>query len=201
MKLHRQALAVLCGALASIAVSVGTAHACACCTNPGQRQVGVAKIDSGKRDDLERLRFAAAAQLYTGERDAADFEGITTPSIDYEMHVTQEASRWVFDFRDKAGHTGTLSFVLPATMAFFEVDPRTDEREGGTGPALYKEWTVTAKAAGTGIFAPGMRGGARISLILQGHGNSCGGSDDFNHWTLDVKGPKAGYSFIGSFVR
>ena len=147
--------------------------ACACCTNIGQRHVGVAKFDAAKRDDLERLRFAATAQLYTGEADPADVQGIVAPTSDYEMHVSQEPARWVFDFRDKAGNSGTLTMALPATIAQFEVDPRTDMREGGTGPSLYKEWTLTAKAGGSGIFAAGLRGGASLILVLHGQGNSC----------------------------
>jgi hypothetical protein len=184
-----------------IASGVGEAQACACCTNQGQRYTGVQKLDAGRREQLGQLRFNAAATLYTGERDTADIKGIATPASDYEMHVAQEGSRWAFDFRDKNGRTGTLTLPMPDTISIFEVDPRTDPQEGGTGPALYKEWIVTAKAAGTGIFAAGVRGNARMSLIVHGGGNSCTGPENFGHWTLEVKGPNADFSFIGDLVR
>ena len=90
---------------------------------------------------------------------------------------------------------------MPDTISIFEVDPRTDPKQGGTGPALYKEWIVSAKVSGTGIFAAGVRGNARVSLILHGSGNSCTGPENFGHWTLEVKGPNADFSFIGELVR
>ena len=190
---------VLAGMLA--AFSFGEAQACACCTNPGQRYTGVQKLDASRREQLGELRFNAAATLYTGERDTGDIKGIATPSSEYELHVAQEGSRWVFDFRDKNGRTGTLTLPLPDSISIFEVDPRLDAREGGTGPSLYKEWIVSAKPAGTGIFAAGVRGNTRASLILHGAGNSCTDAGHFGHWTLEVKGPNADFSFIGELVR
>ena len=193
-----------CGlAFAAVLVvsSIVEAHACACCTNQGQRYSGLQKLDASRREQLDQLRFNAAATLYTGERDTGDIKGIARPASDYEMHVAQEGSRWVFDFRDKNGRTGTLTLPMPDSISIFEVDPRLDPREGGTGPALYKEWVVSAKAAGTGIFASGVRGNTRASLILHGHGNSCTGPEHFGHWTLEVKGPNADFSFIGELVR
>ena len=193
-----------CGLLLSVillALGVGEAQACACCTNQGQRYTGVQKLDASRREQLGQLRFNAAATLYTGERDTTDIKGIATPASDYELHVAQEGTRWVFDFRDKSGRTGTLTLPMPDTISIFEVDPRLDAREGGTGPSLYKEWIVSTKAVGTGIFAAGLRGNARMSLVLHGSGNSCTGSESFGHWTLEVKGPNADFSFIGELVR
>ena len=163
--------------------------------------LGVQKLDASRREQLGQLRFNAAATLYTGERDTGDIKGIATPSSEYELHVAQEGSRWVFDFRDKNGRTGTLTLPLPDSISIFEVDPRLDAREGGTGPSLYKEWIVSAKPAGTGIFAAGVRGNTRASLILHGAGNSCTDAGHFGHWTLEVKGPNADFSFIGELVR
>ena len=65
-----------------------------------------------------------------------------------------------------------MTLPMPDTIAIFEVDPRTHAR-GGTGPALYKEWIVSPKVGGAGIFAAGLRGNAHTSLILHGHGNGC----------------------------
>lgn len=194
-------LLLSCGLLAGLTVALDDAHACACCTNQGQRYVGIAKLDSTLREEIGRLRFMAEAELYTGERETSDIKGIVTPSSKYEMHLSQEDSRWVFAFSDKAGRKGTLNLAIPATVAIFSVDPRLDEREGGTGPSLFKEWKLTSSASGTGIFAPGMGSGQRITLIVQAHGNNCTSADMATHWTLMVHGPKAEYHFFGKFVQ
>jgi hypothetical protein len=187
--------------LASLVFGATDARACACCTNQGQRHVGVEKLDAGKRDDLDKLRFGKTAHLYAGERDPADIRGIATPSDRYALGVSQTRNRWTFEFRDTGGRSGTLSLALPASVSIFEVDPRLGERAGGTGPTLYKEWALTAKASGTGIFAAGIGNGERLTLILQGHGNSCTSPDHFTHWTLAVSGPRADYHFFGEFAQ
>lgn len=193
--------ALLLGLGCGLAAGGTAAWACACCTNQGQRYVGIAKLDSTLREEISRLRFMADAELYTGERDTSDIKGIANPSDKYELHVSQEASRWVFSFRDKAGRAGTLTLAIPATVSIFSVDPRLDEREGGTGPSLFKEWKLTSNAAGTGIFTAGMGSGQRITLIVQAHGNNCTSADMATHWTLMVHGPKAEYHFFGKFVQ
>jgi len=188
-------------ALAALAVGAHDVAACACCTNQGQRRVGVEQLDSGKREEIDRLRFSADAQLFSGEGDPADTKGIVKSSGRYELHVAQETNRWVFDFRDKAGGSGTLTLTIPATVSIFEVDPRRGERPGGHGPTLYKEWKLTSAAAGTGIFAPGVGSGQRTTLILQGHVNSCTSSSDFTHWSIVVSGPKAQYTLFGDLQQ
>jgi hypothetical protein len=40
-----------------------SAVACACCTNEGQRQVATVALDSGKRQEIESLRFGDTGQL------------------------------------------------------------------------------------------------------------------------------------------
>jgi hypothetical protein len=188
-------------------VSVGTlgaldgAYACACCSNQGQREVATAKLDATLRDQIQRLRFGAEAHLYMGERDPSDIKGIATPSGKYTLRVTQDAKRWTFTFSDRAGRTGTLALAIPETVAIFSVDPRLDEREGTTGPVLFKEWKLTSPVAGTGVFTPGMGAGQRITLILQAHGNNCTSADMATHWTLVVHGPKAEYHFFGKLVQ
>lgn len=196
----RLALALLIGLLGGLSARPEAAFACACCTNPGQRYVGSSPLDSSKRALLEELRFNGEAELFAGERDTVDIKGIVAPAARYEMHVAQEERRWVFDFRDKAGRSGTLVLALPASLSLMEVDPRS-EPDRGLGPPLYKEWTLTSRAAGTGIFAPGVGGGQRLSLVLHGRGNSCTSADHFTHWTLSVAGPKAHYHLFGELIR
>ncbi len=196
-----RALAALCLVLAGTLGALDGAHACACCSNQGQRTVGTAKLDSTMREQIERLRFAAEASLYMGERDPSDIKGIATPSDKYALQVAREAKRWTFTFRDTAGRSGTLILAIPDTVSIFAVDPRLDEREGTTGPTLFKEWKLTSPVTGTGIFAPGMGKGQLVTLILQGHGNNCTSPDMATHWTLVVHGPKAEYHLFGKFVQ
>jgi hypothetical protein len=119
----------------------------------------------------------------------------------YELSVTQRADHWVFSLRDEQGRSGTLTLAMPKSIAVFEVDPRRGEPEGGLGPVLYKEWRLTAPAAGTGVFAPGAGKGQLVTLILQGHGISCPSATDFTHWTLVVHGPTAEYHLFGDLVQ
>jgi len=176
-----------------------SALACACCTNEGQRNVGTVALDSGKREQIESLRFGGNAKLFTGEADAQDAQGITAPSESYNMTAAWRDNRLVLSFRDKSGRSGTLALARPNSVNVFEVDPRRAP-DSGQGPALYKEWKLSGPAAATGVFAPG--GGPRqvLTLILQGRGNSCTDASDFSHWTLVMQGPKANYTLFGDLV-
>ena len=175
------------------------ALACACCTHEGQRNVATVALDSGKQQEIESLRFAGKATLFTGEADAADIAGIATPSASYELTAKWLDDRLVLSFRDKLGHSGDLSMARPKTVSVFEVDPR-DRPDRGQGPTLYKEWKLSAPAGGSGIFRPGIAPRQLLTLILQGGGNSCTGANDFSHWTLVMQGPKANYTLFGDLV-
>ena len=175
------------------------AFACACCTHAGQRNVATVALDSGKRQEIESLRFAGKATLFAGEGDATDIAGITTPSGSYELTAKWLDDRLVLSFRDKIGRTGILSMARPKTVSVFEVDPR-DRPDKGHGPTLYKEWKLSAPAAGSGVFQPGIAPRQLLTLILQGGGNSCTSANDFSHWTLVMQGPKANYTLFGDLV-
>ena len=175
------------------------AFACACCTNEGQRKVATVPLDSGKRQEIESLRFSAKATLFTGEGDAEGIQGIATPSGSYELAAKWLDDRLVLSFRDKLGRTGTLSIARPTAVSVFEVDPR-DGPDRGHGPTLYKEWKLSAPAAGSGVFQPGIAPRQLLTLILQGGGNSCTSATDFSHWTLVMQGPKANYTLFGDLV-
>ena len=175
------------------------ALACACCTHEGQRSVGTMTLDSGRQQQIENLRFAGKARLYTGEADVEAVEGIATPSAEYDMTAAWRDNRLVFSFRDGKGRSGTLALTRPNSMAVFEVDPRSG-RDAGQGPALYKEWKLSAPASGTGVFAPGAAPRHVLTLIVHGQGNSCTDASDFSHWTLVMQGPKANYMLFGKLV-
>src|SRR5882724_5893103 len=122
---------------------ISSALACACCTNEGQRNVATVALDSGKRQEIESLRFAGKATIFTGEGDVDGIEGIATPAGTYKLAAKWVDDRLVLSFRDLSGHTGTLSLARPGTMSVFEVDPR-DRPDKGHGPRLYKEWKLSA---------------------------------------------------------
>jgi hypothetical protein len=189
----------LAAALLVLIGAASPAFACACCTNAGQRNVATVALDSGKRQEIESLRFSGKATLFTGEGDVEGIEGIATPSGSYEVTAKWLDDRLVLSFRDNTGHTGTLALARPNTVSVFEVDPR-DRPDRGHGPALYKEWKLTAPAAGSGVFRPGIAPRQLLTLILQGAGNSCTSANDFSHWTLVMQGPKVNYTLFGDLV-
>jgi hypothetical protein len=187
-------------ALAAWLANSSSAFACACCSNEGHRNVASVAFDSGKREEIASLRFAGTATLFTGEGDADSILGITTPAASYDLTVTRQDDRLNFIFRDRSGHSGTLSLTEPKAIAIFEVDPR-NRPDQGRGPSLYKEWRLTTPATGTGIFRAGIRPRQSLSLILHGGGNNCTSAMDFSHWTLVMQGPRANYMLFGELVR
>jgi hypothetical protein len=148
---------------------------------------------------LMSLRFADKAQLFLGAADVDSVEGILSPSQRYVIKAEWLGGTLIFALEDAAGHGGTLALTLPSKASVFEVDTRDDEG-AGLGPSLYKEWKLTGKAAGTGVFALGAGPRQLLTLIVQGHGNSCTDASDFSHWTLIMEGPKANYSLFRDLV-
>jgi hypothetical protein len=200
MKTIASILAVL--VLVSLWLALGTtpALACACCTDPGYRNVRVVPLAGSKRAELEQVRFANSAQLFVSAGGLEAVEGINTPSERYALKAEWKEDRVVFDLRDAQGRSGTLSLAIPLKLSVFEVDPR-DEPDQGTGPFLYKEWKLTGKAAGSGVFSAASGPGHLLTLIVQGSGNACTSADDFAHWTLVMQGPKANYHLFGDLLR
>jgi hypothetical protein len=175
------------------------AFACACCTNEGQRNVATVALDSGKRQDIESLRFGGKATLFTGEGDVDGIQGITTPSGSYDLTAKWLDDRLVLSFRDSLGRSGTLALARPNTISVFEVDPR-NRPDKAREPILYKEWKLSAPAAGSGVFRQGIAPRQILTLIMQGSGNSCTSAIEFSHWTLVMQGPKANYTLFGDLV-
>src|SRR5688572_10426855 len=101
-------LAPLAGALMGLCAGLQAAHACACCTTTGQRHDAVETLTPHRLDEIGRLRFGPTAQLFTGEAEPADIQGISEPSSRYDLRVVRNAAHWVFTFRDKNGRSGTL---------------------------------------------------------------------------------------------
>src|SRR5688572_26753005 len=72
---------------ALVLADVGPAHACACCSNTGQRNVDTKPIDDFAAGILADIQFAPAAHLYTGEADVETLGGIATKSTDFQLAV------------------------------------------------------------------------------------------------------------------
>ena len=89
---------------------------------------------------------------------------------------------------------------MPKNLTRFEVDPRNGTSEGGHGPTLYKEWRVKGLAKLTGVFAAQSRW-ARAELVLHGRGLGCTSAQDFDAWTLMVRGKATRFNFLGATVR
>jgi hypothetical protein len=191
----RFAIAIL--AAACVIFAAATAQACACCSQTAWRHVEVEQFSQRYLDEINQVRFAKPAQLMLGEADDNAIKGVTDPEENYDLAVTRAKDRWTFSFRDKKGRNGTLTLVLPKTISIFEVDPRHGKDEG-QGPVLYKEWKLTANAAGDGLFRATIGANQKITLVLHGRGNGCTSADDFTHWTLLVHGPVDAYTLYGA---
>lgn len=86
-------------------------------------------------------------------------------------------------------------------MTRFEIElrePRTDTSRYGS--RIYKEWRLTTKARGTGMFEGATGGDQQATLIFHGRGNSCMDVSQFNAWTLLLHGSKAEVKFVGKLA-
>lgn len=195
---------ILQAAAAALLLSVacpGSVLACACCSNEGQRYVETVKLDAFAAGLLGEISFAPAAHLYTGEADVESIEGLGAKSADFQLAVTKNDKSWLFEFRQEGGG-GRLTLPWPDRVTRFEVDPREPQQSTpGTGPALYKEWRLTAMPHGTGMFADVTGGGQKATLILQGRGNSCTDATQFHAWALVLSGPKGTVTFYGDLAK
>ena len=193
-RMRHHALALIAGMLAVAGAT--PAFACACCTHAGSRMVAVEPIDERRLGEIGQMRFAKAAQLSLGEADA-EIKGIADPGTDYALNVSHEKGRMVFAFRDRKGRAGNLVLAMPRTISIFEVDPRADDKEGGLGPLLYKEWKLTANAAGDGLFGAAVKG-QKMTLVLHGRGRGCTEAGHFTAWTLMLHTAHQGLTLIGT---
>jgi len=196
----RRAMLVAIGAALATVASPSLAHACACCSEDGERQEGTFQLEAYDLDELAKVRFGKVAKVYLNAAGFDAVQGITKPTDKYQTTHTIKGTTWTFTFRDATAGTGTLTFTLPAKAERFFVDLQDGKQGGAGGPLLYKEWRLTAPVTATGIFAPSMSGKPTARLVLQGRGNSCTSADQFTHWTLQVSGPKARYTLFGQLV-
>jgi hypothetical protein len=184
----------------ALVMRAGTAQACACCTEPGQRMESNGPIDTYIAAELARIRFAPTAVLYSDAGFPDSIQGFANPSTDPYAVRASIGNGVNFDFRDASGRVSRLQFPFSRTMARFEVDPRSVGPVPPNGPSLYKEWRLSGPARiGAAVLNP--RATAVATLILHGGGNSCTSSYDFTDWTLAVKGNGVSFTFLGKLVR
>lgn len=195
--LARFSLALL--ALLPLTAAFNEAAACACCSNRGERNVYSGELADYQWAEINRLRFGATAELFTGEADASETTGIAKPDNNYALTVAREGKKITFSFKGQEQGSGTLSMTLPDKVAFFEVDLR-DATPENPEPSLYKEWKFTAEPTGTGDFATGAGKDQHLTLILQGRGNNCVSAENFTHWSLVMEGPKGNYLLFGDMA-
>lgn len=192
--------AILLIAAVVILATVSSALACACCSNTGSRYVEVEKLGERRMLDIGQMRFARTAKLITSDADI-DIKGIKDAGTDYQLTMTRTKDHMVFALRDERGRTGKLVLAMPKTISIFEVDPRGPEKEGGQGPRLYKEWKLTANAAGDGLFRNVVGKGQKITLVLHGGGRGCTDYGHFFGWTLLVHGPADKFGLYGALQQ
>ena len=130
------------------------AFACACCTDPGERNVTVSKLETAMIEMIEQVEFGKKVDLFTGAGGVESIVGIKAPSESYAVKVAWDKDRAVFVLNDQKGHSGSLSLHFPDKISIFEVDTR-DTPNAAYGPALYKEWKLTGKTSGTDAFDGG----------------------------------------------
>ena len=174
-----------------------SAFACACCTHTAWRYVEVERMSERRLVQIEQMSFARTATLKTGEADP-EIKGIADPDTEYQLGVTRQKDRMVFSLSDRKGRAGNLTLAIPKTISIFEVDPRGDEKDKGLGPSLYKEWKLTANAAGDGLFRRIVGAGQKLTLVLHGRGIGCTDSGHFTDWTLLIHGPSDRLTLYGA---
>jgi hypothetical protein len=173
------------------------ASACACCAEPGVWYERTAPIDSYELSEINRLKFDALATTYMDAGGEDSIEGVSNVADAYTLSLSKGRGRWLLNFKDKAGRTGTLALTVPNALTNFGADIH-DSPEGGE-TMLYKEWRLTGAVTGTGVFKKGSTPRTRYRLVFQGRGNNCTSAETFSNWTLQVFGPGASYSFYGKF--
>lgn len=187
--------------LVVVLLSPVSAHACACCSEPGHYFNDQLDISEHVFGEFERIRFARTATLYlTAAGLEEDARGIDQPRETYTVTTSIVDKMLKFTFRTGA-HTGTLSLPIPARIWHHSADIHDRKLSPGGGPLLYKEWRFEGDATGTGMFKDGTSSPAKYTLILQGRGNACDNAEDFSNWRLQVEGDKARFALYGKLVR
>lgn len=184
----------------AIATPLRAAHACACCSDPGERYDRVEVIDDYSGGVLKALRFGSNANLYCTAADWSEqVKGIKNPkeACSYELNVGRTIQKLSFEMSDRQGHKGRLTFMLPLEVHKFHAHTKPEIRKGaGYVPTvLYKEWRLMGVITGDGMFT--FKQPAKAQLIFHGKGNGCTSEDQFTNWTLEAAEQGVRFRFFG----
>lgn len=199
------ALSLAVIALAMVSAMPAGAYLCACCAEWGEWSETTSKISEFEFGELNNLKFSQTAKLYTTAAFPEDISGLAVKedemSDDFKLALSRSPNKWMLTFKSDEGQTGALMLTLPLQATRFHTDPRDGKEGGGGGPWLYKEFRLRGQARGTGFFAKGITPDAKFRLIFHGRGNRCLSAEDFKGWSLNLSGPRARYTFYGSFEK
>jgi hypothetical protein len=177
-----------------------SALACACCAEPGVWHEYNGALEEYEVGVLQEIRMGRRADLYeTAAGLEEDAKGIEVADYNYTFSFLPSNKQLELTFRNAKGRTGKLTLIVPKTYTDFKVDMQ-EQKNVPNGPVLYKEWRLAGDIKGTGIFAKGLAEGGTYHLVLQARGNGCDSADQFRHWVLQVRGPKAYYAFYGDMM-
>jgi len=181
------------------------ASACACCADWGEWAEETSEISEHVYGEIAELHFSRSANLFITDAFPDGISGMDATENSFtkpfNLTVTREGRKWTLVFKSTRGERGALVLTLPETATYFRADLHDGKQGGGGGPLLYKEARLNGQAWGNGIFAKGITPDTKFRLVLQGRGNRCLSAQDFKSWNLQISGPKAAYSFYGSFVK
>src|ERR1044072_8391870 len=85
------------------------ASACAGCAEPGAWFERSTRMEGYQLEELSRLRFDAHAAIYMDAAGEDSIQGVSNPAEEYTLSLSKQRGRWVLNFKDKAGRTGTLA--------------------------------------------------------------------------------------------
>jgi len=186
-----------------------TAHACACCAEPGTYGIWTTKPDSYKLDILKQIEFSKHAELFMTEAGFDSIKGLSAIERDFDDPTwianggdfdtvnTFNGKGWTFTFKTPKGKSGSLRLPIPTQMVVFNVDIY-DGSDHGNGPLLYKEFRFKGTvASGSGFLGGSIVRPTSYFLVFQGRGNGCDNVEDFNNWNLQINGAKARYQLFG----
>ena len=175
-----------------------TFSSCACCAESGEWFERTGKMETYEIEELRSIEFDKTASTYLTVAGYEDLKGLSLEYDSFNLSSLLKPSlALTLTFKGARGETGSLTLPLPRVATLFGADLH-DAPEGSAGPILYKEWRFKGIVRGSGFFRKGITPGTKYHLILQGRGNNCLSSSDFNNWRLDITGPRASYAFYGS---
>lgn len=166
---------------AALAILPQIALACACCSDPGQREAFEIPLATYDRESLSDLRPEARVRVFMNACGEECVKGISDPQEEYPARVDFSQAGFSIDLDDVAGG---ISAQYPDILEWFAADvgPLTTEID------LYSEIRLNVVLQADGVFADA--DGHIGQLVLAGSTNSCMFAGNYRRWSLNVsQGP------------